>query len=315
MDSEPKAEIRGRTARPMGLEELLNNIDQAADKAEKVLECQIIILAFHELTGIERDVVDDLESHMRKRGLQEGRDVCVVLHTVGGDADAAYHVGIRLQSLVGGRKLIMVVPRLSKSAGTLLACAGDKIYATPITELGPVDPQVFIPSTGRYVSARTIRDSLKQVIETIMETETSSQQVIQAVFSSMPIAGMGHFESLLSHVKSLLEEILSERMMRNRSEKEISKITEKLTKGYSYHGKVIHVGEASAIGLSIEVLKDEKLNAVYDLYGKLKELFVAVSRLIEPLLYKTQIQPPPLLHEIPHGLIYLPSLEYFESAY
>ena len=107
--------------------------------------------------------------------------------------------------MIKDRKLVMVVPRLAKSAGTLLACAGDKIYATPLTELGAVDPQVLIPSAGRYVSARRIGDSLRQVIEIIEKTKTSSQQVIQAIFSNIPIAEMGHFESLLSHVKSLLE--------------------------------------------------------------------------------------------------------------
>jgi hypothetical protein len=304
-----ETEVTNESIRLTELQELLNSINQAATMVEEVLKCQVIILAFHELASIERDVVDDLEFYIRERGLQEGRDVCIVLHTWGGDADAAYHIGIRLQNLVKDRKLIMVVPRLAKSAGTLLACAGDKIYATPITELGPVDPQVLVPSTGRYISATKISDSLKQVIETIEETKISSQQVVQAIFSNIPIAEMGHFDSLLKHVKSLLEEVLIKRMGRDQNDKRVSEIAEKLTKGYEYHGKVLHVDEALTIGLSIEVLEGDKLDAVYSLYKGIKVLLDVVNEVLKPLLYKVPTLPPIRPYRIDHGLIYLPSLE------
>jgi len=79
---------------------------------------------------------------------EEAQGLCVVLHTSGGDPDAAYHLGIRLQDFAKER-LVFIVPRYAKSAGTLLACAGDEIYLTPISELGPVDPQIHIEETGR----------------------------------------------------------------------------------------------------------------------------------------------------------------------
>jgi ClpP class serine protease len=317
MGSGLEAEAREGVARFTKLQELLDGVDRAADEAEGVLGCRVIVLAFHELASVDRDVVDDLEFYVRERGLQKGMDVCIVLHTSGGDADAAYHIGVRLQRLVEGGRLIVAVPRLAKSAGILMACAGDEICATPITELGPVDPQVFISSTGRYVSARTVRDSLRQVIETIEEAvraaKAISQQMVQAIVSSIPIAEMGHFESLSDHVRSLLEEILSERMKRGQDRAKISEIAERLTKGYKYHGKVIHVDEATEIGLSMKVLEGRELDAMYNLYGKLKELLDAVDELIEPLLYRAQIPtpipPPSRPYKIKHGLIYLPSLE------
>jgi ClpP class serine protease len=115
----------GRGSRFTKLQELLDGVDRAADEAEGVLGCQVVVLAFHELASVDRDVVDDLEFYVRERGLQKGMDVCIVLHTSGGDADAAYHIGVRLQRLVEGGRLIVAVPRLAKSAGILMACAGD----------------------------------------------------------------------------------------------------------------------------------------------------------------------------------------------
>jgi len=288
---------------------LFSEIDEAAKNVEGALGCQLIILAFHDFAGIERNVVDDFEFYVMERNLKTESNVCILLHTAGGDADAAYHLGIRMQNLAK-RQLIMVVPRLAKSAGTLLACAGDKIYATPITELGPVDPQVQLPSTGRYVSAKTIRDSLKQAIETIKESGTLEEQIVKAVFSSIPIAEMGHYESLLNHVKSLLEDILSRRMKKGRDRKEVSEIAEKLTTGYVYHGKVIHVEEAKNMGLEIEILADDKLKAVYSIYQKLKRLFDTLNEQLEPLIYITKIPPSIRLYKINYGLIYMPSIEY-----
>jgi hypothetical protein len=288
---------------------LFSEIDEAAKNVEGALGCQLIILAFHDFAGIERNVVDDFEFYVVERNLNTESNVCILLHTVGGDADAAYHLGIRMQNLAK-RQLIMVVPRLAKSAGTLLACAGDKIYATPITELGPVDPQVQLPSTGRYVSAKTIRDSLKQAIETIKESGTLEEQIVKAVFSSIPIAEMGHYESLLNHVKSLLEDILSRRMKKGRDRKEVSEIAEKLTTGYVYHGKVIHVEEAKNMGLEIEILADDKLKAVYSIYQKLKRLFDTLNEQLEPLIYIAKIPPSIRLYKINYGLIYMPSIEY-----
>lgn len=287
---------------PRSLSELLGRLDRAAEEAEKALGCEILILAFHDYASIDRSVVDDLEFFVRRRGRREDLDLCVVLHTGGGDADAAYHVAIRLQDLAGEKRLVAAVPRLAKSAGTIIACAGDAIYATPITELGPVDPQVYLPSTGRYVSARTIRDSLRQAIETLREAGAADPIIAEKALSSIPIAEMGDFESLLNHVKNLLKEVLSRRMKRDKEEAEA--IAETLTRGYEYHGKVIHVDEARRIGLNIEVLSGEKLDAVYELYENLRELLDAVDEVLKPLPH--ELAPPPSLHKIKHGLVYLP---------
>jgi hypothetical protein len=162
---------------------------------------------------------------------------------------------------------------------------------------------------GRYVSAKTIRDSLKQAIETIRELKTSEELIVKTVFSGIPIAEMGHYESLLNHVKSLLEDILSRRMEKGKDRKEISEIAEKLTKGYVYHGKVIHVEEAKNMGLEIEILTGDKLKAVYSIYQKLKRLFDTLNEQLEPLTYVTKIPPPIRLYKIKHGLIYMPSIE------
>jgi hypothetical protein len=111
---------------------------------------------------------------------------------------------------------------MAKSAGTLLACAGDVIYMTPIAELGPVDPQVPVSDT-LWVSAKSIGDSLRMVLETTIEVLQSKkpageiqEMLIRAVLSQMPMNAVSHYDSLLAHVEELLEDLLSRRMIKDR---------------------------------------------------------------------------------------------------
>lgn len=125
-------------ARVSDVTKVLEEIDSIADKLEEQLQGKVIHLIFHDLASITRDVVEDLEFYMvRNHGGKISSDLYIILHTMGGNADAAYHLGIRLQSYVPAeKKLYVIVPRYAKSAGTLLACAANEILLTPIAELG-----------------------------------------------------------------------------------------------------------------------------------------------------------------------------------
>ena len=187
------------------IKEYLEKVDRASTELENKLSCKALLLMFHDKAMINRDVVDDLEFFIQEHIEHYiNSDVCIVLHTFGGDADAAYHIGRRLQRMVNEKhRLIFIVPRCAKSAGTLLVCSGDEVYMTPIAELGPVDAQIFIRETGSWVSARVVRDSLKQVLETINELKIQTPDAVEAALRRIPIAELGHYNSLINHIKDL----------------------------------------------------------------------------------------------------------------
>jgi len=138
------------------VKQILGEIDNAAEVLENKLNCNVLLLAFHNYAYIQRDVMDDLENFLISTNKKyEDGDLCLILHTLGGDPDVAYNIGVRLQNLAGEKRLLVIIPRMAKSAGTLLACAGDVIYMTPIAELGPVDPQIPVSGT-LWVSAKSI---------------------------------------------------------------------------------------------------------------------------------------------------------------
>lgn len=294
------------------VESTIEEINKVADELEQMFGGYILQLIFHEVAPITRDVVDDVEFFMHEKyGGQLDKDLYLILHTMGGDADAAYHLGIRLQQYVGReRRLFIIIPRYAKSAGTLLACAADKILLTPIAELGPIDPQIYVPETGRWISAKAIRGSLREVIETCKSIGVADSKIIGELVRRIPIIELGHYDSILSHVKQITSDILRRRMFRG-AEDEANKIAERLVTSYEYHGRVIHYEEAKSLGLQVEVLSSNHLEAVYRYYRAIRELFALIDELLRPMILLGLAEFPTEhiveARKTKHGLIYIPS--------
>ena len=199
---------------------------------------------------------------------------------------------------------------MAKSASTLLACAGDVIDITPIAELGPVDPQVPVSDT-LWVSAKTIGDSLRMVLETTIEVLQSKkpageiqEMLIRAALSQMPMNAVSHYDRA-----DLLEALQHELRGNRRMIKEqiVSSVAQKLTSGYKYHGRVIHLDEANKIGLKVESLNGEYLAAVYAVYNKLRGLFTFIDKLltlISDILWIISVTS----YNLNHGLVYVPEI-------
>lgn len=81
------------------------------------------------------------------RRIPSGLDIHLLISTDGGDPEAA----IRLVRLVQSRccRLTIIVPHQAKSAGTLLVLGAHEIVMGPTSDLGPVDPQIWLKHYGR----------------------------------------------------------------------------------------------------------------------------------------------------------------------
>ena len=76
-------------------------------------------------------------------------DIDLLLHTPGGDGDAAEKLISMVRSKVGEATLRIVVPDFAKSAGTLMVLGADSVVMSDYSELGPIDPQTrFRDSNG-----------------------------------------------------------------------------------------------------------------------------------------------------------------------
>ena len=105
---------------------------------------------------IDSDIVTNLEEHLF--GIDPGCDLHLLLRSPGGSAEQAIRAVRSLQSRCN--RLSVVVPDMAKSAATLLALGADEIRLGPTSDLGPVDPQMFLG--GRWIQAKNILRAVDQ---------------------------------------------------------------------------------------------------------------------------------------------------------
>lgn len=105
------------------------------------------------------------------RTIPTGSDIDLLLHTPGGEIDAAEKMANMIRRHVGDAAAFrVVVPDFAKSAGTLMSLAADSIVMSESSELGPIDPQVRLPDgSGRYPlrPAQSYVDGYNALIELV----------------------------------------------------------------------------------------------------------------------------------------------------
>ena len=94
-----------------------------------------------------------------------GEDVDLLLHTAGGNIDAAEKLIRMVRSKVDSAALRIIVPDFAKSAGTLMVLGADSVVMSDMSELGPIDPQM--PLSGTWQSVQNYIDAYKEHAATI----------------------------------------------------------------------------------------------------------------------------------------------------
>jgi len=90
---------------------------------------------------IEDKDVDMLEELLSCSDCKKG--IALIINSPGGDALAAERL-IRVGRKYSGENFVAVVPRMAKSAATMVCLGADKILMGQTSEIGPIDPQVPI---------------------------------------------------------------------------------------------------------------------------------------------------------------------------
>ena len=138
------------------------DIDEKKDDISKIDEqIEELIKHFQEIrkdfmcysflgVDISKSVVDDIFDDLRTKFNECNGFLDVIVDSPGGDIDAAYNLSMLFRKF-GHKQLNFIIPRWAKSAATLLVCSGDKIFMSPIAEMGPLDPQIteFNPLENR----------------------------------------------------------------------------------------------------------------------------------------------------------------------
>ncbi len=105
---------------------------------------------------------EDIQAFMEvSHGLQDDK-LDLIMHSPGGSPETAEAIILYLRSRFSDIRVI--VPQLAMSAATVIACAANKVVLGKHSFLGPIDPQIVLPTSlgTRMVPAQAILNQFDQ---------------------------------------------------------------------------------------------------------------------------------------------------------
>ena len=275
MNSLPTEEELSAVEELLTVEEELSAIEEELSVTEEELENAVLELGEIRksecfpllLNGrsISSDLVDNVYDVLKSKD-SDCKTLDVIVDSSGGDINAAYNLALLFRRY-GTERLTFIIPRWAKSAATLLICGGNEILMTPVTELGPLDPQIteqkLLEQRLEHFSPLHIESTLQLIRE---EFENGSAELADGLMQRLqfPLT-LGKFKKSLDVGREYVVKLLTTRMLEDQLEK-AKFISEKLTTGYADHGWCISVDEAREIGLNANEIENESLDIVWNIY-------------------------------------------------
>ena len=175
----------------------------------------------------------------------------LVLHTPGGSPTAAEAIVNYLKDKFQ-KDIRVIVPQLSMSAGTMIACSAKEIVMCRQSSLGPIDPQFNgIPA---YNIISEFNDAKKDLAE---DPTTANYWAI--ILQQYPAAFLKTCYDAISLSSTLAEEWLKDNMLKN-NQSAVNGIVEFLNSRDTNHdhGRHFNYKKCCDIGLNISLLEADQ---------------------------------------------------------
>ncbi|MCW4016973.1 MAG: ATP-dependent Clp protease proteolytic subunit [Candidatus Bathyarchaeota archaeon] len=175
----------------------------------------------------------------------DAQKLLFLVNSPGGLVQSSYKIARALRQAF--KEIIVFVPHIAASGGTLLALTGNKIVMGMMSQLSPLDPQA--QSGEGVVSANSVVDAHQFVTtlfdERAIEDAPYSYKALADKFDSVDIR-----DALAS--LSLMEGYICEILEGSGYNKtECKKISKKIVRGFKTHDEVITIEKAKKIGLKV----------------------------------------------------------------
>lgn len=222
---------------------------------------------------VERDDVLPLTDLLYR--VEQGTRLDFLLHTLGGEVDAAEKIAGLLLKAVGPKgELRVIVPDCAKSAGTLISLAAQSVVMSDTSELGPIDPQIVTSTPDGSRSSRPAQsyiDAYEDMIKRIQDG--ADGPAVQALIAKFDPALLDMCRKALARSRKFAERFLREGMFRGETAN-FTAIASKLNSNAEWlsHGAVVNADDALTVGLKIDY-RDECENewqAYWRLYCEMR---------------------------------------------
>lgn len=219
--------------------------------------------------GIDRD--DTVPFVDLLHNVPPGEDLDLLLHTGGGDIDAAEKLISMVRTRVAAGLLRVVVPDFAKSAGTLMVLGADFVVMSDTSELGPIDPQIIVADGNGNRIRRPVQSYLDAYDEHTAKLEKEPGNVAaQIMLGKLDPSTVKLFQAVQSRARQFAEIQLKRGMFRKGGNwsQAASELLD--TKRWQSHAQMISWEDAQdpRIGLKVEYLnpKSDEWQEYWQLY-------------------------------------------------
>ena len=242
--------------------------------------------------AVAEDAVRPLYDHIKSVGNSEKIDL--FLYTLGGAMEVPWRIVTMIREFAD--EFAVLVPYKSLSAGTLIALGADEIVMGPKGELGPIDPQVQIPTGGQGGTAQQRQMSVEDMMSYLdflrekvgLTDQTALSGAVALLVEKVDPWVVGQVNRIHSHIRDVARKLLTGRSKKAPlGEQQINSIIESLAEKTYQHGHAIGRTEAADIGLKI-VRPSRKIESrMWSLYEAYEEL----CKLRTPIDLRTFVPP------------------------
>lgn len=238
------------------------------------------------ISDIDTDMVEDVLRTTLKGADDE---LCLMINSPGGDSLAAERIVNICRNHSAKGEYVVIVPKMAKSAATMISLGADRILMSNTSELGPIDPQIRVMLEGekrpQYVAAHEIIASYEDLMKEANQTKGELAPYLQQL-QRYDARAIQRIKSAQALSDSIAVRILESGMMKGRSAAYIRRrIKQLLDPTYSKaHGRPIYPDVAKKCGLNVVVqdLGGDVWAKVWELYTRLNHVVSgAASKIVE----------------------------------
>lgn len=194
----------------------------------------------------------DMEGFMNAlHGLDFDKGLDLILHTPGGSPTATEAIVNYLKDKFK-KDLVVIVPQIAMSAGTLIACSAKEIIMGRQSSLGPVDPQLNgIPAENILMEFIEAKEDLAR--------NPKNAQYWAIKLQQYPAAFMKTAIDAIELSKELCEKWLSDVMLKDEDANQVMRVVEFLNDHNSTknHGRHFNYILCSKAGLNIKLMEND----------------------------------------------------------
>ncbi|MDD3183605.1 MAG: ATP-dependent Clp protease proteolytic subunit [Alphaproteobacteria bacterium] len=192
---------------------------------------------------------------------EKTRDILLIIHSSGGSIEPAYLISKTLKTL-SKNKFVVAVPRLAKSAATLICLGANEIHMGLTSQLGPIDPQINgFPALG-------LSNSLDTLANLASRFPNAGKVLSDYLISKLDLSVLGYFNRVTESAIQYGERLLAGKQLAKG--KTAHDVADQLVNYYKDHGFVIDVDEAtSLLGASVVKTKTPEYKAANDIFNLL----------------------------------------------